>query len=94
GDKIWCVAKIDATTQQLLDALNYACGGGADCDPIQLNGSCYNQKTIESHTSYDFNSFYKKNKQPNGTYDFAGSAHVVSIDPSMNITFIWTRFLF
>ncbi|KAL5072571.1 hypothetical protein RYX36_011555 [Vicia faba] len=85
GDKTWCVAKVDATNQQLLDALNYACRAGADCYPIQPNGSCYNPNTVESHASYAFNSFYQKNKQASGTCDFAGSAHVVSIDPSMNI---------
>ena len=85
GDKTWCVAKVEATTQQLLDALNYACGAGADCDHIQPNGSCYYPNTVESHTSYAFNSFYQKNKQASGTCDLAGSAHVVSIDPSINI---------
>ena len=79
------MAKVHATNQQLLDALNYACGAGADCDPIQPNGSCYNPNTVESHASYAFNSFYQKNKQASGTCVFAGSAHVITIDPSMNI---------
>ncbi|KAL5072545.1 hypothetical protein RYX36_011529 [Vicia faba] len=48
GDKTWCVAKVDATNQQLLDALNYACGDGADCDPIKPNGSCYNPNTVDA----------------------------------------------
>ncbi|KAL5072570.1 hypothetical protein RYX36_011554 [Vicia faba] len=79
------ILSVDATNQQLLDALNYACGAGADCDPIHPNGSCYNPNTVESHASYAFNSFYQKNKQASGTCDIAGSAHVVSIDPSMKI---------
>ncbi|KAL5072579.1 hypothetical protein RYX36_011563 [Vicia faba] len=70
GDKTWCVTKVDATNQQLLDALNYARGAETDCDPIQPNESYYNPNTVESHASYTFNSFYQKNKQAIGTCDF------------------------
>jgi hypothetical protein len=86
GDQTWCVAKSEATTQQLIDALNYACGpvAGADCGPIQPSGSCYDPNTLQSHASYAFNSYYQIKKQASGTCDFAGSANVVSIDPSMS----------
>jgi hypothetical protein len=100
GDKTWCVAKSEATTKQLIDGLNYACGpvAGADCGPIQPSGSCYNPNTLQSHASYAFNSYYQIKKQASGTCDFAGSANVVSIDPSMSFNThlinFWNFFLY
>jgi len=80
--KTWCVARSGAGTQQLLDALNYACGDGADCGPIQPGGSCYNPNTLQNHASYAFNSYYQRAR---GSCDLAGTAHIVFNDPSMNI---------
>ncbi|CAK8578491.1 unnamed protein product [Lathyrus sativus] len=82
ADKAWCVAKNEASDQQLLEALNYACGIGVDCGPIQPNGSCYYPNTIRDHASYAFNTFYQLEKHSLGTCDFSGTAHVVYTDPS------------
>ncbi|RHN42575.1 putative X8 domain-containing protein [Medicago truncatula] len=79
GKKTWCVSRSEAGTQQLLDALNYACGAGADCGPIQPGGSCYYPNTLQNHASYAFNSYYQKAR---GSCDFVGSAHIVFNDPS------------
>nr|XP_004497857.1 PLASMODESMATA CALLOSE-BINDING PROTEIN 3-like [Cicer arietinum] len=83
--KTWCVAKKGADTTTLLSALNYACGAGADCEPIQSTGLCFNPDTVEGHASYAFNSYYQIQKQADGSCDFGGSATTVEIDPSMHI---------
>ncbi|CAL5214100.1 unnamed protein product [Lathyrus oleraceus] len=82
ADKAWCVAKEEASEQQLLGALNYVCGIGVDCRPIQPNGNCYYPNTVRDHVSYAFNTFYQLEKHGLGTCDFSGSAHVVYKDPS------------
>nr|XP_004504427.1 PLASMODESMATA CALLOSE-BINDING PROTEIN 3-like [Cicer arietinum]XP_004504428.1 PLASMODESMATA CALLOSE-BINDING PROTEIN 3-like [Cicer arietinum] len=80
--KTWCVAKEGADTQALISAINYACGAGADCGPIQPGGLCYNPNTIQSHASYAFDSYYQMKKQADGSCDFGGSATIVNTEPS------------
>ncbi|GFY81607.1 carbohydrate-binding X8 domain superfamily protein [Actinidia rufa] len=79
----WCVVKSDASDDALLTALNYACGSGADCGPIQSSGLCYLPNTVQSHTSYAFNSYYQRKDRAPGTCDFAGTATIAKTDPSV-----------
>ncbi|XP_057485154.1 PLASMODESMATA CALLOSE-BINDING PROTEIN 3-like [Actinidia eriantha] len=78
----WCVVRSDASDDALLTALNYACGSGADCGPIQSSGLCYLPNTVQSHTSYAFNSYYQRKDRAPGTCDFAGTATLAKTDPS------------
>ncbi|XP_058093341.1 PLASMODESMATA CALLOSE-BINDING PROTEIN 3-like [Magnolia sinica] len=78
----WCVARSHVSQQQLQTALDYACGAGADCTPIQTNGLCFLPNTLEAHASYAFNSFYQRKSMAPGSCDFAGAAAVASTDPS------------
>ncbi|KAJ0976473.1 hypothetical protein J5N97_018438 [Dioscorea zingiberensis] len=81
SEKSWCTAKNGITDAALQLALDYACGiGGADCSAIQINGSCFNPNTLQSHASYAFNSYYQKNPVPTSC-DFAGTATIVSSNP-------------
>lgn len=78
----WCVCKDgvgDATLQKTLD---YACGAGADCNPIHQNAACYNPNTLKAHCNYAVNSFFQKKGQSQGSCDFAGAASVTTSDPS------------
>ena len=77
----WCVCKTgsDAVLQKTLD---YACGAGADCNPIHSNGPCYNPNTVKAHCDYAVNSYFQKKGQGPGTCDFAGTATPVTTDPS------------
>ncbi|CAL5327054.1 PLASMODESMATA CALLOSE-BINDING PROTEIN 3-like [Camellia sinensis] len=78
----WCVCKDgvgDATLQKTLD---YACGAGADCNPIHQNAACYNPNTLKAHCNYAVNSFFQKKGQSQGSCDFAGTASVTTSDPS------------
>ncbi|KAK8636884.1 hypothetical protein V6N13_064319 [Hibiscus sabdariffa] len=78
----WCVARSDASYKALQTALDYACGSGADCTPLQSDGLCFLPNTIQAHASYAFNSYYQRRAMAPGSCDFAGTATVAKTDPS------------
>ncbi|KAK9140944.1 hypothetical protein Scep_010625 [Stephania cephalantha] len=78
----WCVARSNVKWEALQTALDYACGSGADCAPIQPNGLCSLPNTMMSHSSYAFNSFYQRKSKAPGSCDFAGAAYIAMTDPS------------
>lgn len=82
GGRSWCVARSDASQQALQTALDYACGAGADCTPIQQTGLCYLPNTLQAHASYAFNSFFQRKAMAPGSCDFSGTATVAKTDPS------------
>lgn len=82
GSSSWCVARSDASNQALQTALDYACGTGADCTPIQSNGLCYLPNTIQAHASYAFNSYFQRKGMAPGSCDFSGTATIARTDPS------------
>ncbi|XP_070027601.1 PLASMODESMATA CALLOSE-BINDING PROTEIN 3-like [Nicotiana sylvestris] len=77
----WCACKglSDAALQKTLD---YACGAGADCNPIHTNGPCFNPNTVRAHCNYAVNSYFQKKGQTSTACDFAGTATVTATDPS------------
>ncbi|XP_020104985.1 PLASMODESMATA CALLOSE-BINDING PROTEIN 3-like [Ananas comosus] len=81
-DGAWCVCRSDQSTPALQKTLDYACGAGADCNPILQNGACYNPNTVVAHCSYAANSYYQRKGQAQGACDFAGTATLTSQDPS------------
>ncbi|KAI3996804.1 hypothetical protein MKX01_041104 [Papaver californicum] len=82
GTPTWCVARSNASEQQLQAALDYACWAGADCTPIQPDGLCYLPNNLIAHASYAFNSFFQKRSSAPGACEFAGSATISMTDPS------------
>ncbi|KAJ1407265.1 X8 domain [Sesbania bispinosa] len=78
----WCVARSGASYQALLANLNYACGHGADCRPIQPGGICYNPNTIQNHASYAFDSYYQRQNKAPSACNFGGTATIAVTDPS------------
>ncbi|KAJ7949000.1 Glucan endo-1,3-beta-glucosidase-like protein 3 [Quillaja saponaria] len=79
---LWCVAKPTVPDPIIEEAMNYACGSGADCASIQPNGSCFQPNTLFAHASYAFNSFWQRTRVAGGTCEFGGIAMLVSVDPS------------
>ncbi|WJX95591.1 hypothetical protein P8452_76890 [Trifolium repens] len=79
----WCVCKDGADTI-LQKTLDYACGAGADCNPLHQNAPCFQPNTVRAHCSYAVNSFFQKKGQAQGTCDFAGTATVTASDPSVS----------
>lgn len=78
----WCVCKNGIGDSQLQKTLDYACGAGADCNPIHTNGPCYNPNTVLAHCNYAVNSYFQRKGQAQGSCDFSGSATVTASDPS------------
>ncbi|KAE9605105.1 hypothetical protein Lal_00036652 [Lupinus albus] len=81
---VWCVAKPTVPDPIVQEAMDYACGCGADCKLIQPNGLCYQPNTLLAHASYAFNSYWQKTKFGGGTCDFGGTAMLITVDPSYN----------
>ncbi|CAL9161496.1 unnamed protein product [Musa hybrid cultivar] len=84
SDAAWCVCESDASTTALQKTLDYACGAGADCNPILQVGACYDPNTVLAHCSYAANSYYQRNGQAQTACDFSGTAMLTSTDPSAN----------
>lgn len=78
----WCVVRSDASEQAMQRALDYACGGGADCAPIQSTGLCYMPNTLQAHASYAINSFYQRRGNAPADCFFAGAGATAATDPS------------
>uniref|UniRef100_A0A7N0T1P1 X8 domain-containing protein n=1 Tax=Kalanchoe fedtschenkoi TaxID=63787 RepID=A0A7N0T1P1_KALFE len=80
----WCVCKDGLSNADMQKTLDYACGAGADCNPIHSSGACYNPNTLKSHCSYAVNSYYQRKGSSGATCDFSGTAYIVSSDPSVS----------
>uniref|UniRef100_A0A0D9W9C3 X8 domain-containing protein n=1 Tax=Leersia perrieri TaxID=77586 RepID=A0A0D9W9C3_9ORYZ len=79
---VWCVAKPTVPDPIMQEAMDYACGSGAECGSIQPSGACYEPDTVLAHASYAFNSYWQMTKAAGGTCDFGGTATIVTRDPS------------
>ncbi|XP_076890263.1 uncharacterized protein LOC143541274 [Bidens hawaiensis] len=79
---LWCVAKPSVPDPIIQEAMNYACGSGADCEALQPNGNCFQPDTLLAHASYALNSYWQRTKAAGGTCEFGGSAILVTVDPS------------
>ncbi|MBA0557879.1 hypothetical protein Golob_014921, partial [Gossypium lobatum] len=56
---IWCVPKAGISDAQLQLSLDYACGQGINCSPIQPGGACFEPNTVASHAAYAMNLYYQ-----------------------------------
>ncbi|KAM7473576.1 hypothetical protein LguiB_020819 [Lonicera macranthoides] len=80
---LWCVAKPAVPDPILEEAMNYACGSGADCNSLQPNQPCFQPNTLIAHASYAFNSYWQRTKVAGGTCEFGGTAILVTVDPTL-----------
>ncbi|XP_042488561.1 uncharacterized protein LOC122068744 [Macadamia integrifolia] len=65
--------------------LEYACGQGIDCSPIQSGGACYEPITVASHAAYAMNRIYQIAGRNPRNCDFSQTAAVTSTNPSGGI---------
>ncbi|KAF3446306.1 hypothetical protein FNV43_RR11485 [Rhamnella rubrinervis] len=80
----WCVPKAGVSDAQLQANLDYACGHGVDCSPIQPGGSCFEPNTIASHAAYAMNQLYQTSGRNSWNCDFSKTATLSSKNPSYN----------
>ncbi|XP_059637442.1 glucan endo-1,3-beta-D-glucosidase-like [Cornus florida] len=78
----WCVPKIGTSDAQLQSNLDYACGQGIDCSPIQPGGACFEPNTLYSHAAYAMNLFYQTAGRNPWNCDFSQTAMLSSNNPS------------
>ncbi|ESQ27171.1 hypothetical protein EUTSA_v10019651mg [Eutrema salsugineum] len=80
----WCVAKPTVPDPIIQEAMNFACGSGADCHSIQPSGPCFKPNTLWAHASFAFNSYWQRTKSAGGSCTFGGTGILVTVDPSYN----------
>ncbi|XP_057975668.1 glucan endo-1,3-beta-D-glucosidase isoform X2 [Malania oleifera] len=78
----WCVLKAGVTDAQLQANLDYACGQGIDCSPIQPGGACFEPNTLASHAAYAMNLLYQSSGRNSWDCDFSQTANLSSKNPS------------
>ncbi|MED6146684.1 hypothetical protein PIB30_036759 [Stylosanthes scabra] len=80
----WCVPKSGVTDVQLQANLDYACGQGIDCTPIQPGGACFEPNTLSNHAAFAMNLFYQSAGRSPLTCDFSQTAILSTNNPSYN----------
>lgn len=78
----WCVPKPGVSDAQLQSNLDYVCGHGLDCSPIQPGGACYEPATVQAHAAYAMNLYYQNSGKNPGDCDFLQTAVLSSTNPS------------
>lgn len=84
-DKSWCVAKPDADPKVLQENIDYACGQGVDCSPIEAGGPCFTPNTVVAHATYAMNSYYQATGRHSYDCDFAQTGFLTQEDPSYGV---------
>ncbi|ESQ53675.1 hypothetical protein EUTSA_v10024968mg [Eutrema salsugineum] len=80
----WCVPKKGATDEQLQASLDWACGQGIDCGPIQPGGACFEPNNVASHAAFAMNMYFQKSPKNPADCDFSQTATITSQNPSYN----------
>lgn len=78
----WCVPKAGISDAELQASLDYACGHGIDCSPIQPGGACFEPNTVASHAAYAMNLYYQNSSKNPWNCDFSQTAILTSSNPS------------
>ncbi|KAH9300987.1 hypothetical protein KI387_012570 [Taxus chinensis] len=81
--RVWCVPTPGVDDKKLQTNLDYACGQGVDCRPIQPGGPCYAPNTVAAHAAYAMNAFYQTAGRNSWNCDFSHTATLTTVDPSM-----------
>lgn len=84
----WCVPKAGISDTQLQENLDYACGQGIDCTPIQPGGACFEPPTVISHACYAMNLLYQTAGRNPWNCNFLQTATITSSNP---IYLFWTH---
>lgn len=80
--KLWCLPKTDAAPEALQRNIDYVCGLGLNCGPIQQGGPCFAPDTARSHAAYVMNTYYQAMGRNDYDCDFAQTGSMTTVDPS------------
>lgn len=69
--KKWCLPKPEANDENLQNNIDYVCGLGIDCRPIQEGGTCFFPDTVRAHATYAMNAYYQATGRNGYDCDFA-----------------------
>lgn len=62
--------------------IDYVCGLGLDCGPIQEGGACFEPNTVQAHAAYAMNVYYQANGKDDYDCNFEGTGSITNVDPS------------
>ncbi|OVA08253.1 Glycoside hydrolase [Macleaya cordata] len=80
--KNWCLPKSDANADDLQSNIDYVCGLGIDCRPIQERGPCFFPNTVRAHAAYAMNAYYQAMGRETYDCDFKQTGAITAVDPS------------
>ncbi|GLU21289.1 hypothetical protein SLE2022_374350 [Rubroshorea leprosula] len=80
--KQWCLPKEGADEDFLQRNIDYVCGLGVDCSPIQEGGECFFPDTVRAHAAYAMNAYYQSTGKHQYDCDFAQTGAMTDTDPS------------
>ena len=82
GQEKWCVPKSEASSGSLQNNIDYVCGLGLDCNPIQEGGACFTPDTVRAHAAYAMNAYFQATGMNESDCDFEQTGAVTDADPS------------
>lgn len=80
--KQWCLPKAGADTDTLQRNIDYVCGLGLNCGPIQEGGACFEPNTVRAHAAYAMNEYYQAMGMYGYDCDFEETGAITDVDPS------------
>ncbi|XP_042479900.1 glucan endo-1,3-beta-glucosidase-like isoform X2 [Macadamia integrifolia] len=80
--KQWCVPKSGVDPTILQNNIDYVCGLGIDCRPIQAGGDCFLPNTVQAHAAYAMNAYFQAMGRYAYDCDFAHTGAITTVDPS------------
>ncbi|KAE8722461.1 putative acyl-coenzyme A binding domain containing [Hibiscus syriacus] len=80
--KRWCLPKTGADESTLQRNIDYVCGLGLDCEPIQQGGACFLPDTIRAHAAFAMNAYYQSTGTNESDCDFDQTGAITDVDPS------------
>ncbi|KAK1289840.1 Glucan endo-1,3-beta-glucosidase [Acorus calamus] len=78
----WCVARADVGLDALQANIDYVCGLGLNCLPIQDGGECFFPNNVRAHAGYAMNEYYRSNGRNPFDCDFRHTGVLTGADPS------------
>ncbi|EXC21417.1 Glucan endo-1,3-beta-glucosidase [Morus notabilis] len=82
SEKQWCLPKTGVDSDALQRNIDYICGLGLDCGPIQEGGPCFAPNTVRAHAAYAMNTYYQVMGRNGYDCDFGQTGAITDVDPS------------